>query len=73
MLMILPVMNPNVTEFEIVQRKTGRITTSTVNFFFTQPEFVAEYTCRASNLLGTVEEVATLTVHGKYILYALIL
>ena len=65
MLMPLPVMDPNITEFEIVQQKTGRITTSTITFFLTQPEFAADYTCRASNQLGTVEEVATLTVHGK--------
>ena len=66
MLMPLPVMDPNVTEFGIVQQKTGRTITSTISFFFTLPPFAADYTCRASNLLGTAEEIATLTVHGEY-------
>ena len=64
-LMIIP---PMVQDVDIMQQKTpaGRTTTSTISFFFTLPPFAADYTCRASNLLGTVEEVATLTIHGEY-------
>jgi hypothetical protein len=63
-LMVVPLMVPGV---DIRQQQTtvGRTTNGTITFFFTQPDFAAEYTCRASNLLGTVEEVANLTVHGK--------
>ena len=55
----------NVTILEITQTLMGRTTISTISFFFTQPPFAAEYTCRASNLLGTVQETAILTIQGE--------
>ena len=55
----------NLTVLEIQQIITGRTTVSTINFFFTTPPFAAEYTCRASNVLGTDEDVAVLTVQGE--------
>ena len=55
----------NVTVLKVTQTQMDRTTTSTIEFFFTQPPYAAEYTCRASNLLGTIEQVAVLTVQGK--------
>ena len=56
----------NATVVEIMQQSpTDRTTTSTINFFFTQPPFATEYTCHASNLLGTVQATAVLTIQGE--------
>ena len=56
--------NVTVTVLKVTQTQMDRTTTSKIEFFFTQPPYAAEYICRASNLLGTIERAANLTVQG---------
>ena len=57
----------NVTVLTVTQTQVDRTTTSTISFFFTQPPFASDYTCRASNLLGSIDQAAVLTVQGKIV------
>ena len=59
------VVDGNTTIITIEESMTDRTTTSMITFFGTQPPFAAEYACRASNLLASVEAVGVLTVHGE--------
>ena len=64
---VIPEMTPDsaviVTSIPIDERTTM----STTSFFFTVTFIAAEYTCCASNLLGTDAQVATLTVQGEIV------
>ena len=42
-----------------------RTTMSTLQLSMVQPIYASNYTCRASNDLGSDEMTATLVVHGK--------
>ena len=68
MLMELPEVAPGNSVTVTSTRPDERTTVSTVSFFFTVTFIAAEYTCRASNLLGTDAQAAVLTVHGEIVL-----
>ena len=55
------------TVLMVTQTQVDRTTMSTISFFFTQPPFASNYTCRASNLLGSIDQAAVLTVQGKIV------
>ena len=64
------VEDDNITIITITETSMTRTTVSTIRFFMTQPPFAAAYTCRASNLLGTAEQVGVLTIHGELVVIA---
>ena len=65
------VEDDNITIITITQTQMTRTTVSTISFFMTQPPFAAAYVCRASNLLGIVERVGVLTIHGELVIKSL--
>ena len=69
MLVQLPETSPDNTVIVSSTETDERTTVSTVSFFFTVTFFAAEYTCRASNLLGTDAQAAVLTIHGEIFLF----
>ena len=56
----------NGINYTIVEGATGeRIRNSTLTVIGTEPSDALDYFCRASNMAGTVEATAELTVHGE--------
>ena len=71
MLTELPEVAPGNSVTVTSTQPDERTRVSTVSFFFTVTFAASEYTCRASNLLGTDAQAAVLTVHGEIVSYAL--
>ena len=67
--MVIPEMSPDNAVIVIPIQIDERTTVSTISFFFTVTFIAAEYTCRASNLLGTDAQAAVLTVQGELVFF----